>query len=74
MKLLSLTLVRVDDWEGVYNQYGKLVAEDHRINWADLLTTNVCKVVAQYWYSGELEEFGGFFPHNFSALDKEKFE
>lgn len=44
MKILNLTLVRGDDWEGVYDQYGRLVYQDHQIHWDEVLARNVCKL------------------------------
>lgn len=70
MKLLSLIVVKTDDWECIYNQYGHIVQQDHTIRWEDVLSKNVCRIVASYWYDGAL--VSGYFPDRFSELNREE--
>jgi hypothetical protein len=68
VKLLSLTLVKGDDWEGVYDQYGHLVEEGHSIDWPRLLQKNACMVVGTKYADLDWLEGVGSFPYKLSEV------
>ena len=40
MKLTTLTIIRGEDWEGIYDWQGRLLQEGHHIIWSNLLREN----------------------------------
>lgn len=68
MKLLHLTVVKGYDWEAVYDQYGTLIYEDHRIDWEYVLGKNVCKISEVKWVDEDWLIGVGHFPERYSEV------
>lgn len=67
MKVMSVSVIRGEDWEGVYH-YGKLIAQGNQIDWVRLLKKNVITVNELLYVDDDWLKVQGILPEKQSDV------
>lgn len=65
---MKLTKISLDDWEGIYDESGKLLTQGHSIRYDEVLEILGHTVKSEYIENDDLDEFGNSLPQDLSEI------
>jgi hypothetical protein len=63
-----MTIITLNDWEGIYDDDGKILDQGHGINYDEVLKKLGYEVVSHYIGDDELDSLGNCLPEKLSDI------